>query len=187
MTDEGPSDVRSILTTPRLLLRSACDDDIPILHQRIFSDNAVMHHVFSGEVMSIAGSERFIRENFNFGDRQTGMATLVQRSGGEVLGFAGLNPCDVLGQDDFEIGFVLAKRAWGQGFATEIGEAQLRFGFQALGCRRLLAMADRQNAASCRTLEKLGMRREGEVAIAGRSLRSVYCMLAEDWRRPFVG
>jgi ribosomal-protein-alanine N-acetyltransferase len=187
MTDEGSSEARSILTTPRLLLRPACDDDIPVLHQRIFSDDAVMRHVFSGAVMSIADSERFMRENFNFGGRRTGVATLVQRAGGEVFGFAGLNPCTVLGQDDFEIGFVLARRAWGQGFATEIGEAQLRLGFQELGCRRLLAMADRQNAASCHTLEKLGMRREGEVTITGRSLRRIYCMLAEDWRRPSRG
>ncbi|HEY8336315.1 MAG TPA: GNAT family N-acetyltransferase [Tardiphaga sp.] len=179
----GPSQATIILTTPRLLLRPACEDDIPILHRRIFSDNVVMRHVFSGSVMSPAESERFVRDHFTFGDRRAGLATLIERASGEVIGFAGLNPCAALGQDDFEIGFVLARSAWGQGFATEIGKAQLRFGLEDLGCARLLALADPHNIASGYALEKLGMRRETEVAIAGRSPRAVFVLTAEDWRR----
>jgi RimJ/RimL family protein N-acetyltransferase len=182
MSEGGPPETRSVLTTERLLLRPTCADDIPILHQRIFADDAVMRHVFAGRVMSPAESEHFVRENFNFGDRRTGLASLVESAGGEVIGFAGLNPCSVLGQDDFEIGFVLARQAWGQGFATEIGEGQLRFGFQQLGCERLLALADPLNTGSGRALEKLGMRRDRDVTITGRSPRAVYLLSAEDWR-----
>ena len=99
---------------------------------------------------------------------------LTEKPTGEVIGFAGLSPCDALGADDFEIGFVLARRAWGRGIATEIGEAQLAFGFEQLKCGRLLGLVDPRNAPSIHALEKLGMRHLETIADPRRGSRSVY-------------
>jgi [ribosomal protein S5]-alanine N-acetyltransferase len=171
-----------ILTTPRLILRAATTNDIPILHERVFGDRDVMRHAFSGEAMAKGEAENFIRAHFTFGESLTGMATLTEKPDGEVVGFAGLVPCRALGADDFEIGFVLDRHAWGRGIATEIGEAQLAFGFDRLNCDRLLGLAEPRNAASIHTLGKLGMRFLKKIVAPERAVRSVYVVKAEEWR-----
>ena len=108
---------------------------------------------------------------------------LADKASGEVIGFAGLNPCQVLADDDLEIGFVLSRKVWGRGLATEIGQAQLAFGFEQLERSRLLALASAQNAASTGTLQKLGMHYHSDVAPSGRSLRRVYYIGANEWRQ----
>lgn len=172
-----------ILQTPRLMLRATTDDDIPLLQERIFRDSHVMRYAFAGVPMADNSSEAFVRRFFAFGDRVTGMAPLIEIASGEIIGFAGLAPCDSLGaEDDFEIGFVLARQAWGRGIATEIGQAQLAFGFQRLGCRRLLGLVHPQNTPSIHALTKLGLRYMKDVQKDGRADRSVYLIEARDWK-----
>ena len=172
-----------ILTTPRLILRAAVEADISILQNLILGDSDVMRFAFSGAPMAGDSAEDFIRRSFTFGGSLTGIAVLTEKPIGEVIGFAGLSPCDALGADDFEIGFVLARRVWGRGIATEIGEAQLAFGFEQLKCGRLLGLVDPRNAPSIHALEKLGMRYLETVADAKRGSRRVYVIEAGEWRR----
>ncbi len=173
-----------VLTTPRMVLRAVGEADIPWLYQKIFSVPEVMNWVFAGAVLSHAESDSFIRANFNFKAAPTGLCALADKATGEVIGFAGLNPCQLLSDDDLEFGFVLARETWGRGLATEIGQAQLAFGFERLGRTRLLALASAQNAASIGTLEKLGMHYHSDVTPSGRSPRRVYCIGADEWRDP---
>jgi [ribosomal protein S5]-alanine N-acetyltransferase len=179
----APEETIAILTTPRLILRAAIASDIPILTERVFGDSEVMRYAFAGEAMARGEAENFIRAHFTFGESLTGMATLTEKPVGEVVGFAGLAPSRALGADDFEIGFVLARRAWRRGIATEIGGAQLAFGFDRLGCDRLLGLAEPRNAPSIHALGKLGMRYLKHIAEPGRANRNVYVITAEEWRR----
>lgn len=172
-----------MLTTPRMVLRATVEADILQLYRKIFSVREVMDWVFAGEILSLAQTEQFIRANFNFEAAPTGLCALADKASGEVIGFAGLIPCPVLANDDLELGFVLPRQAWGKGLATEIGLAQLAFGFDRLARPRLLALASEQNVASIRTLEKLGMHHHSDVTPHGRSLRRVYCMRADQSRR----
>ena len=172
-----------ILTTPRLILRAAVEEDISILQNLIFGDSDVMRFAFSGAPMAADAAEDFIRRFFTFGENLTGMAVLTEKPTSEVIGFAGLSPCQALEADDFEIGFVLARPAWGRGIATEIGEAQLAFGFEQLECGRLLGLVDPRNAPSIHALEKLGMRYLETIADPRRGSRSVYVIEAGEWRR----
>jgi len=60
-----------------------------------------------------------------------------------------------------ELGFVLARPYWGQGYATEAAMAVFAW---AAGCEdlcRIWATCDVENTLSVRVLEKLGMVREG--------------------------
>jgi len=54
------------------------------------------------------------------------------------------------------LAFYLAQAYWGQGFATEAGTMFVRFAFQELLLRRLVATVQTGNSASLRVLEKLG-------------------------------
>jgi ribosomal-protein-alanine N-acetyltransferase len=173
---------RIILTTPRLILRTATERDIPIMHERVLGDSEVMRFVFQGVPMTLERAGQVMRKFFTFGDTLTGIAVLTEKPAAELIGFAGVFPTEALGAEDFEIGFVLARHAWGRGIATEIGEAQLAFGFERLNCSRLLGLADPQNRPSIHALEKLGLRYLKDVTEPGRANRSVFCIEIDVWR-----
>jgi [ribosomal protein S5]-alanine N-acetyltransferase len=72
-------------------------------------------------------------------------------------------------QSEFELGYVLAKDFWGQGFATEIASAFVKHFFEMDLTDRLIAFSDKPNVASHRVLTKLGMNLEGERLVGGSS------------------
>jgi RimJ/RimL family protein N-acetyltransferase len=178
---DGAPSPDPVLVTERTVLRAARDPDIPALHRDIFGVPEVMRYVFAGNALSTEEAKKLICQHFNFGKGKIGLSVLTDRASGDVLGFAGLYPCDVLGKDDLEIGFVLARKAWGKGLAREIGEAQLSLGFRELKCSRLLALAYPDNLPSLRTIEALGMSHATDVVIPGRGPRRVYSMSAAEW------
>lgn len=60
-----------------------------------------------------------------------------------------------------EIGWILHRDSWKQGYGTEMGRALLEFGFDELNLHRIIARCDAENYGSYRVMEKIGMRREG--------------------------
>lgn len=58
-----------------------------------------------------------------------------------------------------EIGYILARAAWGQGIVTEAASACLSYGFKRLGYDEISAGALAENTGSRRVLEKLGLTR----------------------------
>src|SRR6266540_6393352 len=73
-----------ILTTTRLILRAAVEEDIPILQDLILGDSDVMRFAFSGTPMARDAAEDFIRRSFTFGESLTGMAVLTEKPAVEV-------------------------------------------------------------------------------------------------------
>ena len=162
------------LITERLLLRPPGEDDHEQLHRIVFADADVMAQAFFGRVFTLDETRTFIRDRFDHAGDGHKPGVLAMRATGEVVGFAGLMPCRALGEEDYEIGFVLARAFWGQGFASEIGRAQLEFGFDKIGCQRLLALASPQNRGSIAVLGKLGMAHDSTVDDQHRGKRLVY-------------
>ena len=60
-----------------------------------------------------------------------------------------------------EVGYILGRAHWGQGYAREAVRALLRFAFDRLDLHRVEADVHPDNAPSLRLLERLGFRREG--------------------------
>jgi [ribosomal protein S5]-alanine N-acetyltransferase len=60
-----------------------------------------------------------------------------------------------------EFGFLLARRAWGNGYATEAARAVVEWVFSVPSVCRLSATCDVANLASARVLERVGLEREG--------------------------
>jgi RimJ/RimL family protein N-acetyltransferase len=78
---------------------------------------------------------------------------------GEMLGFAGLGHPSFIPALEFEveIGWRLARSAWGRGLATEAARATLAYARDPLGLRRLISIIHPENVRSQRVAEKLGM------------------------------
>jgi [ribosomal protein S5]-alanine N-acetyltransferase len=60
-----------------------------------------------------------------------------------------------------DVGYLLDRRHWGHGYATEAARAIVEWAFSTPPIRRVWATCDTQNVASARVLEKIGMTREG--------------------------
>ena len=64
-------------------------------------------------------------------------------------------------QKQADIGYRINKKFWGQGFASEAGQAVVHFGFENLELDRLQIRCFRDNPGSIRIAEKLGFQKEG--------------------------
>ncbi len=73
--------------------------------------------------------------------------------------------------------YLHAKRAWGQGYATEAATAIRDHAFGALGLPRLTALIVPTNAASIRVAEKIGMQHARDIERPSRMM-SLYVLKA---------
>ena len=74
------------------------------------------------------------------------------------VGFTGLDPVDEgLPFRGVEIGWRLARPAWGNGYATEAARACLDYAFDKLGLPEILAVAAAGNVRSHAVMRRLGM------------------------------
>jgi RimJ/RimL family protein N-acetyltransferase len=72
-----------------------------------------------------------------------------------------------------ELGYILAKEHWGQGYVPEAGRALMRFAFETTNAARIFAPIFAPNAKSRRAAEKMGLAFEGiqRSALAHRGQR----------------
>ncbi len=90
-----------------------------------------------------------------------GLWAVEERVTGRVIGHALLQYAQINGEDRVEVGYALARAAWGKGYATEIAQAMLRVGFDTLNLTEIYGVVIPENTASRRVLEKIGMRNLG--------------------------
>lgn len=88
-----------------------------------------------------------------------------------------------------EIGYALGSASWGRGLMHDALQTLLRYAFDDLGMHRLEADIDPRNAASARSLSRLGFVKEGHLRerwiVAGVvSDTDLYGLLRSEWRRP---
>lgn len=86
--------------------------------------------------------------------------TLPTADGARPIGSIGL----FRKTEEVELGYWIARRHWGQGYATEATRAVLGLA-RAIGHRRILAAHFDDNVASARVLQKSGFRPTGEQGV----------------------
>ena len=88
-----------------------------------------------------------------------GLWALELRATGEFLGFAGLAvpAFEAHFTPAVEVGWRLARSAWGNGYATEAGRAVLDFGFGEAGLSEVVSFTTVANRRSRAVMERLGM------------------------------
>ena len=79
---------------------------------------------------------------------------------GEFVGRAGLRRVQIEGCDEVELAYTIMPEFWNKGFATEMGQAALRVGFEELGLKDVQCFTLTTNFASQRVMVKLGFQFE---------------------------
>ena len=101
-----------------------------------------------------------------------GQWAVEENATGELIGKLGLvyHHDWPLGEAKTEIGWTLARRAWGQGLATDGARLALDDAFRRLDLVRIISIARHDNVRSRRVMEKLGMRRQGRTHWRGSDM-----------------
>jgi ribosomal-protein-alanine N-acetyltransferase len=179
------------LRSERLLLRRWREEDREPF-AAMNADPVVMEHFPAplGRAESDALMDRVER---GFEEHGFGLWALEARDTGSFLGFTGLSVprFHASWMDDrhhpvVEVGWRLAREAWGAGLATEAARASLRFGFEELALPEVVSFTTVTNLRSQAVMRRLGMTRVAEYehpVDSGSPLPSVACLLTEqDWR-----
>jgi RimJ/RimL family protein N-acetyltransferase len=146
--------------TERLRLRGWRDDDLDA-YAALCADPEVMRFFgAAGEPYSreqSAAQLTSIRAHWD--EYGFGLWCAADRPTDECLGFVGLSVPTHLPEilPAVEIGWRLARAAWGKGFATEGARASLDYAFGPLGLDRLVSIARPENRRSTNIMQKLGM------------------------------
>lgn len=146
-----------VLKTRRLVLRQLTVDDGVELFKTL-SDEQVMQYWSSGPHRTVDETTTYLQWNADTGMGHKCWA--ITREGGAAMGWVILIPHRPA---NFELGYILGREHWRQGFVTEAASAALDYAFGELAARRVMADADPDNLASIRTIERLGFRQEGHL------------------------
>lgn len=96
-----------------------------------------------------------------FDQRGYGWWAVEVRATGAFIGFAGLDQVDDgMPFTGVEIGWRLARSAWGHGYATEAALTVLAHGFDTLGLSEILAVTTATNLRSQAVMRRVGMTRD---------------------------
>jgi len=152
----------------RLVLRPFTPADAPLAHERIYGDPEVMRHVGHGPLADLEATERLLEAYAaHQAEHGFGFWAVEDRASGALVGDAGMERTL---RREVELGYTLARAAWGRGYATEAGALCLAEARER-GLRELTGVVDATNPASGRVLEKLGFRPDGERMAYGRPHR----------------
>ena len=146
------------LKTPRLVLRRPVADDAKAMFETYASDPQVTRYLTWRTHESIERAHTFLRRCDTVWTEGTAFPWIITLDG-RLIGIIEAR----LDDHRAEIGYALARAAWGRGHATEAAQAVVDWALTQSAVRRVWAYVDTENASSARVLEKAGMSREGRV------------------------
>ena len=156
------------LETDRLQLRQFREGDLDA-YARITGDAEAMRFIARGAPFDRDEAWRSLAYLLgHWWIRGYGLWAAEEKASGELIGRIGLYRPE--GWPGLEVGWLVARERWGEGFATEGGRAALAHGFTALGARRVISAIAPENRASIRVAEKLGLRYAESRQIAGKTV-----------------
>ncbi|MGB5236303.1 MAG: GNAT family N-acetyltransferase [Flavobacteriaceae bacterium] len=148
--------MKILIETERLLLREITLDDKEALF-KLHSDPGVQEYTGEPVVESIEAIEKAILTRINNYEKYGyGRWATYLKNGMQFVGWAGLAYLPEF--DEIDLGYRLLPEYWGLGIATEASRAILNYGFDTLKLKKIIAIALKENKASIRVMEKVGMK-----------------------------
>ena len=149
-----------VVETSRLLLRYQVLDDLESL-LALYSDPEVIRYIPDApRTYAETKAELMWHRNGHPDHPELGLWATIHKETNEFIGRCGLLPWTINGQAEVEVAYLIHKAYWGQGLGTEAAQAVLEYGFENLNLTRLICLIDKENVASRRVAEKIGMQFE---------------------------
>ncbi len=150
------------VTASRLIYRKPLAGDVQRLFT-IFGDPQTNVFNPAGPITTLAEAQRLLdRWLEQWAAEGYGWWAIARcEAPAHVIGFGGVAPLNYLTERRINLGYRFAVEAWGQGYATEMGQDALAMAFHTLGVPEVFGLVRPEHAASIRVLEKLGLQRVG--------------------------
>lgn len=142
------------LQTERTMLRNLTIDDAKDFYE-LNLDVDVLKFTGDKPFDSIETAKNFLMNYDQYEKYGVGRFAVIDKQNLNFLGWCGLKYNSEM--DEYDIGFRFFKQYWNKGFATETAQRCLAFGFQELKINRIVGRAMKDNTASVKVLEKIGM------------------------------
>jgi [ribosomal protein S5]-alanine N-acetyltransferase len=154
------------IDTERLLLRELGEDDAPFMLE-LLNDPGWLRYIGDRGVRDIDAARDYLLKGpmRMYRERGFGLYCVTLKESGAPIGVCGLIKRDTL--DDIDIGFAFLGRHEGRGFGMESATAVMRHARYTLGIARVVAITSVDNHASMRLLERIGLRFEKLMTLAG--------------------
>jgi RimJ/RimL family protein N-acetyltransferase len=148
------------ILTERLLLRKPRLSDGQLVYDRYASDPEVRSFLLFPPPKGVEDSNEFIERCLSVWKKGTAYPYAIERSGdGEFLGMVEIR----MEGHKADIGYVIARDAWGQGYASEAAKVLVDWALGQKQIYRVWAFCDAENKASARVMEKAGLKYEGRL------------------------
>jgi ribosomal-protein-alanine N-acetyltransferase len=148
------------LFTARLRLRPFSIEDADALFQ-LQDDAEVMRYFPNPQPPSREKILKNVKEQITHWEQYGYGQWIVElEASRQVMGWAGLQYLPET--DESEVGYLLGKAFWGQGYASEAAAASLRYGFSATPLETLIGIVHPGNTASQKVLLHAGMALVGQ-------------------------
>lgn len=168
---EEPMDVLQIptLETERLRLRAFRKSDLDD-YAALHSDPEVLRYVVGAgpQPWDRGRSWRHMACLVGQWLEGSGIWAVEHRESGVFLGMVGFVGPE--GWPGFELAGKLARRWWGNGYATEAARAALAYAFTTLGKDRVISLILPENLASIRVAERIGQTLQGRMDLMGHEM-----------------
>ena len=146
------------LKTERLRLRKAKLADAEAIFRQYAQDPEVTRYVSWRAHADLEETREYVRMCLLAWDVGKAFHWVIERNEDrQVLGMMIARAAE----EKWELGYVLARVYWGQGYMTEALKALIAWGLKQKEIYRIWAVCDVDNLASARVMEKVGMAREG--------------------------
>lgn len=145
------------LETERLNLRNLNESDAPFI-LGLLNEPSFIRFIGDKGVRTLDDAREYLLNGpiASYDTNGFGLYLVTLKSTGESMGMCGLIKRDSL--PDPDIGFAFVPGFWNQGFAHEAASAVMIYAKDVLKLPRILAITDKDNDASGRLLEKIGLR-----------------------------
>lgn len=191
--------------TKRLLFRKFKVDDFSAVHSYASCEENIVYMLFDRNTEK--ATQNFINhaiQSFDANPITDYHFAVILKENNQLIGGCSIVIADNTLSDDntepmkdtfssdseAEIGWLVHRDYWKQGYGVEMGREMLRFGFDDLNIHRIIAHCDAENIGSYKIMEKIGMRREGlfwdarpphKLSNKKYSDELSYAMLKDEW------
>jgi ribosomal-protein-alanine N-acetyltransferase len=137
--------------TERLILRPLTLEDLPAYHE-MTNDKEALKWDYGYHESFEESEEGFVRWILS---NPIGKYGIVTKDDNTLIGNCSLR----LSEDNAgEIGYMISREYWNNGYATEVANEMIRIGIEELGLEKIIGTVFEENVASQKVLNKIGMK-----------------------------
>ena len=166
------------IETDRLIIKSNQEVDLELL-AALWADPEVTYYM--GGPRNYEEILNILREDAQVNPQPVfDLWPIIEKKTRKIIGTGGILEKDIDGRKQYEIVYVLAKSAWGNGFATEVASSLKDYAFDELGLKRVTALIEPDNLKSEKVATKIGLKYEKDTVRPNGKTMRLFALNVED-------